>query len=867
MLLPLSPEGEHDAPPVTYPSLAGVSTVQLDAETDGTQWFKGARPIGWALNEPRYGPQYFAFGHLSGNNTDRETFRQWARRELRGKRIENHSTKFDVIQMRADGVDLIEQGCTFHDVAHSAALLDDHRTDFSLDALGRDYLNLRKVDIGPKDDLANLPGGMVSGYACQDVLLVKQLVDHFAPLLAAEGLERVQALEDSVIVPVVKMEMRGMRFDVERCSQWSRYLDTIEQHLQWKLVKLVGFAPNVDSFKDMEKLFLKVGAPIKRTAKGTPSFLGPWMEENAKKYEAIRYAMWIGVLKDLRSKFVRKYMNEHVNGVLYPNLWQLMTDEGGTVSGRFSCSRPNMQQVLAKDKHGRKYAWLKQVAAELGIDSSFFIKDLFVAPEGRQWIGADAKQIEYRLFAHYAGGKLAQRYNLAPSTEVIAGKEYFVTGPEADYHAIISKLFLTVRPDITRTEVKVCNFLCVPPSMPVLTNDLRWVQAGDALVGQKLLSFDEHQGTGRGREKARRWREAEVTDTTRLLRPCVLITLDNGDQLTCSEEHRWLVLNKNTHEQTHHGWKEAKDLKTNDYLTDVIDAYFSADSSYDAGWLAGFMDGEGHSKTGTVLFSQNAGSLFDKACGIADRYGDWTALVAHGKCLSYRMKGNVSDRLKFLGTVRPERLIRDYVAHLQGTMFQARAHRRVVSVESIGEREVVALGTTTKTFIAAGYASHNSIFGGGINALQRNLHCSAEDARVLNDQYAQAVPDAKRLIKSAMDRAEKRGYVHTLFGRRCRFPLVRGEDGNVSRERTYKALNGIIQGGAADILKQTLVEVDRCEKDLDYEMIMTVHDSLEGYGTERTYAPLMELLNEQRVKLSVPILFDGKRGASWGQTE
>ncbi len=465
--LPLSPVNPGpELPPAVFPDLTGIDIVQLDAETDGLKWVQRDRPIGWALGNERDGDRYFAFGHSVGNNCTREQWREWARRELRGKHIENHSTKFDIHMSRVDGVDLVEQGCTFHDVAHAAALLDDHRQDFGLNALGLDFLNEGKLEIGRKDDLASLPAGLVGAYACRDTKLVRDLVRVQKPLLAAEGLDRVQALENNVIPVVVEMEKNGMPLDLPLLERWERMSARILEKMQWELRRAAGFAVNVDSPKDLVRLAHTCGIKdeeFARTPSGQPSFTAAEMGRFAERAPAMLLAFRIGKVKDLRSKYLVKYSSEHVGGILYPRLWQIMTDEGGTVSGRFSCTAPNAQQILSADKHLRVYAWLREYALRYCDDATksddFLIKRLFVPRHGASWLSSDARQIEFRLFSHYAQSRaILDRYRAAPSQEVIGSKHVWTSGPEADFHSIVSKIIMQGRADVTRTEVKQCNF-------------------------------------------------------------------------------------------------------------------------------------------------------------------------------------------------------------------------------------------------------------------------------------------------------------------------------------------------------------------------------------------------------------------------
>lgn len=422
------------------PSLAGVSTVFFDTETTGLDRFDD-RPVGIAIG---YGGtfRYISFAHRGGGNLfDEDTVRRWALTELRDKRMVGLNTKFDVHILESWGVPLREMGCTFHDVSHSEALLDDHEKRFGLDHLAQKRLGEGKLDVGPKAAIADLPAGAVAEYAKRDVALVARLADVYAPLLAAEDLGRVSALEDAVIPVCVEMERNGAPLDVERLTRWDERAQELIEQLQWDLYRMVGFMVNPDAPTDMARLWAKVGEPVTaRTAQGRPSFTTDIVQAAAERHPAVALVWRIGKLLDLRSKYFQKYLKEHRNGVIHPQFNQLMTDEGGTVSGRFSCVRPNLQQVLAKNKHRRAYGWLSEYGEE------FFVKDLFVPRDG-VWVSADMKQCEYRLFTHYTQSRrLLDIYDADPMT---------------NFHAMVKGMVTPYKPDIDDTQVKVFNFLSI----------------------------------------------------------------------------------------------------------------------------------------------------------------------------------------------------------------------------------------------------------------------------------------------------------------------------------------------------------------------------------------------------------------------
>ena len=118
-------------------------------------------------------------------------------------------------------------------------------------------------------------------------------------------------------------------------------------------------------------------------------------------------------------------------------------------------------------------------------------------------------------------------------------------------------------------------------------------------------------------------------------------------------------------------------------------------------------------------------------------------------------------------------------------------------------------------------------YGMGKNKLQAELGISKEDADALFRTYHDKVPFVKMLMESVSRRAQDRGKVRTLLGRRCRFPIcgspissvfikplkheeALAEHGpGIRRAFTYKALNKLIQGSAADMTKKAMVELHK----------------------------------------------------------
>jgi DNA polymerase I-like protein with 3'-5' exonuclease and polymerase domains len=166
-------------------------------------------------------------------------------------------------------------------------------------------------------------------------------------------------------------------------------------------------------------------------------------------------------------------------------------------------------------------------------------------------------------------------------------------------------------------------------------------------------------------------------------------------------------------------------------------------------------------------------------------------------------------------------------------------------------------------------------YGMGKNKLQAELGVSKENAEDLFRTYHDKVPFVKMLMESVMRRAQDKGRVRTLLGRRCRFNLwepnqfgihralpheeALAEHGpGIKRAFTYKALNKLIQGSAADMTKKAMV-------DLYKEGIIPhiqVHDELDISVSDN--ADKIKKIMESAVQLEVPNKVDYESGPNWG---
>ena len=261
---------------------------------------------------------------------------------------------------------------------------------------------------------------------------------------------------------------------------------------------------------------------------------------------------------------------------------------------------------------------------------------------------------------------------------------------------------------------------CLDPDTRVLGADLRWYRACVLGVGDEVLAFDEYAPAGK---KSRQWRKATVTSTSTIQRPCYEIVMGDGTVMVASQEHLWLVESAGVV-----CWRRTDQLQgrhpTSRSLryapTQIIKALEPWDElrSYSAGYLAAAFDGEGsihqgekHHGTGhnaRLTFAQRENEMAANVRAYLEQHGyTWSETKPKNSVKSFGLTGRRHEFLRFLGQIRPERLLAKFDPNKLGA-FTAMRTVPVETIQPVGARRVTAMGTSTKTLIAEGFASHNS---------------------------------------------------------------------------------------------------------------------------------------------------------------
>lgn len=256
---------------------------------------------------------------------------------------------------------------------------------------------------------------------------------------------------------------------------------------------------------------------------------------------------------------------------------------------------------------------------------------------------------------------------------------------------------------------------CVMPHTKILTADLRYVRADSIKAGDELVGFDENPPKRYGQRK---FKKAVVEEVGRIERPCYEVTMEDGTIVCCSEEHRWLVFTAGSRTE----WKETKDLVTTDRIYKVSDVWDEPERDYRLGYLAAAFDGEGcisqvNGKISQLCFAQRDNAMLRKVkqylTELGFEYGE--RVDSRSNVHKIYITGGKYEVLRFLGTVRPARLLDNFDIDNMGTIRACKqdqrnfVHPRVKEIRYVGMQPVIPIRTSTRTYVAEGLASHNCL--------------------------------------------------------------------------------------------------------------------------------------------------------------
>ena len=409
-----TPETEW-VPPDRLPDLSSYSEIAIDLETrDPNLLTMGSGSVrrdgeivgiavaveGWA--------GYFPIAHEGGGNMDRGLVLDWFEELLQNTSTKIfHNAMYDVSWIRSLGFH-INGGIV--DTMIAASLIDENRYSYTLDSVGKDYIGMRKNEkllqdaakdfgVNPKAEMWRLPAPFVGEYAEKDAEMTLKLWHALQHEISKQDLWDIFNLETNLFPCLVDMKFKGVRVDVQKAMSVKAQLQETEKNLLHDINKIAGFDVEIWAAASIAKAFDSQKLPYDRTEKGAPSFTKNFLATHpAELPKLINEAREIN---KANTTFIDTILKHEHNGRIHAEINQIRSDQGGTVTGRFSYNNPNLQQIPARHKH-------------LGP----LIRSLFIPEEKHTWGCFDYSQQEPRILVHFASlmrmegtGTIVDAYN------------------------------------------------------------------------------------------------------------------------------------------------------------------------------------------------------------------------------------------------------------------------------------------------------------------------------------------------------------------------------------------------------------------------------------------------------------------------
>lgn len=445
-------------PPSGFPNLSAAKVIGFDTETKdpdlttaGPGWGRGkGHIIGVSLAVEDGTSWYFPIRHevQAELNMDPEQVMAFLRHTLGDTRPKvGANLIYDVGWLAEENVRV---GGMLYDIQFAEALLNSEAPDVTLDGLAERYLGTGKVTSILYDWLAGWLGGKADGrqrqnlyrspvtlagpYAEADAALPISILNQQWGALARRGVLDLFHLECRLIPLLVAMRRKGAPVDLAKAEELYHRLGEEAKAVEVELRNIAGQPVNPAAGESIKAAFTKLGIPHptvkdKKTKQTKTSFSAPLLEEieHPLAQKIVEYRQ----LTKVRNVFIKSYiLDKHVDGRIHCSFNPLKAERGGTRSGRFSSSDPNLQNI--------------PIRTDLGA----LVRDVFVAGDGATWKKFDYSQIEYRLLAHHAVG---------PGADEL--RDIYNHDPDADYHEVTIGLIRKLAGlELDRRPAKTVNF-------------------------------------------------------------------------------------------------------------------------------------------------------------------------------------------------------------------------------------------------------------------------------------------------------------------------------------------------------------------------------------------------------------------------
>jgi len=428
-------------PPDSFPDLSKYDEIAIDLETKDPDLIKmGSGSVtgrgdvtgiavavhGWS--------GYYPIAHEGGGNMDRKKVLAWFQAVLYTPATKIfHNAMYDVCWIRALGLSINGK---IIDTMIASALVDENQMRYDLNNCSKRYTGKTKNEtslyeaakswgVDPKAEMYKLPAIYVGAYAEKDAELTLELWQELKKEILHQDIQSIFELETELFPCLVDMRFLGVRVDEEGAHKLKQQLVAQEKECLQLVRKETGVDTQIWAARSIAQVFQKLDLPYETTEKtNSPSFTKNFLQNHP--HPLVKRIAQAREINKAHTTFIDTILKHNHKGRIHAEINQLRSDNGGTVTGRFSYSNPNLQQIPARNK-------------ELGPR----IRALFVPEKGHTWGCFDYSQQEPRLVVHYAALQ-----NLYGVDEVL---EAYREG-DADFHTIVADMA-----EIPRSQAKTIN--------------------------------------------------------------------------------------------------------------------------------------------------------------------------------------------------------------------------------------------------------------------------------------------------------------------------------------------------------------------------------------------------------------------------
>jgi len=428
-------------PPQDFPDLSKYEEIAIDLETKDPELIKmgsgsvtgRGEMVGIAVAVHDWSG-YYPIAHEGGGNMDKKKVLKWFQGVLNTDATKIfHNAMYDVCFIRATGLSINGK---IIDTMIASAVVDENQMRYDLNNCAKRYTGKTKSEtnlyeaakswgVDAKAEMYKLPAIYVGEYAEKDAEITLALWQELKKEILHQDIQSIFDLETELFPCLVDMRFLGVRVDVQGAHKLKQQLVAQEKEYLREVKKESGVDVQIWAARSIEQVFQKLSLPYDRTDKtNSPSFTKNFLQNHP--HPTVKLIAQAREINKAHTTFIDTILKHSHKGRIHAEINQLRSDNGGTVTGRFSYSNPNLQQIPARNK-----------------DLGPRIRSLFIPEEGHTWGCFDYSQQEPRLVVHYAALQ-----NLYGVDEVL---DAYNEG-DADFHTIVADMA-----EIPRSQAKTIN--------------------------------------------------------------------------------------------------------------------------------------------------------------------------------------------------------------------------------------------------------------------------------------------------------------------------------------------------------------------------------------------------------------------------